>query len=103
MAEPIGNSDWRWQYATIDVYVPLEDARGWELCPVCLVHPRIWIFDNGRYAKCCCVLNRYSGAEVAADSINSSLRHNGRSGFYYDSDALRKNWNFHVSQLRKES
>lgn len=54
-----------WDRATIDAYLKLEENKHvrypekWNTCPLCGQKPRVWIFDNGRYAKCLCSREKY--------------------------------------------
>ena len=40
---------------TEDIYKPLESTEGWLKCHVCGEYPKVWIFDNGNFAKCRCM------------------------------------------------
>lgn len=99
MSDPVGSNDFRWPFAAIDAYKPIKDPDRWHVCPLCKVHPRIWVFDNGRRAKCCCGRNVYLPSQVSAQSIMACMRFNGGSLRFYDNDALRKNWNFYAMQI----
>jgi hypothetical protein len=84
----------KWSFATIDAYVPISDASvlnktDWLPCPKCGEVPRLWIFDNGRHAKCCCGFDPYSAAPVRVESIMSVYRRTG-STEDYDEDAIRQ-------------
>jgi hypothetical protein len=84
----------RWEYHVISAYVPITDwftsDQDWMKCSRCNVKPRVWIFDNGRFAKCLCA-HKYGKAQAEAISINEGTRNNS-----YDHDELRKNWNHYV-------
>jgi hypothetical protein len=88
----------RWRNATIDAYEPVPDSEDWRECPKCMRRPRAWVFDNGRYAKCQCG-EKYSAAEVQAESIVAFMKRNGGSLLGYDSDELRLNWNKYIGKL----
>ena len=85
----------RWEWATIDAYVPVPDNEDWKECPKCLKRPRVWIFDNGRYAKCQCG-EKYDGARVSAEAIGQYVSRNNGSIVGYNDDELRLNWNTHI-------
>jgi predicted metal-dependent HD superfamily phosphohydrolase len=73
-----------------------------EICPKCFVYPRIWIFQNGRFAKCLCSESKYSPALVRTFSIIEFLEKNNNSLIGYDSDnkTLFDNWNKYVSEQK---
>jgi hypothetical protein len=73
-----------------------------EICPKCFVYPRIWIFQNGRFAKCLCSESKYSPALVRTFSILEFLEKNNNSLIGYDSDnkTLFDNWNKYVSEQK---
>ena len=91
--------NWRWRYATIGAYEFLDSLKGWKRCPLCKEWPKVWIFDNGRYAKCCCG-EKYGKAQAGAESIMSvHIRNNGNVS-EYNCDDLRKNWNKYVEACK---
>jgi|TARA_R110000782_G_scaffold156371_1_gene248506 hypothetical protein len=64
--------------------------ENWIECKVCLERPRLWIFDNGRYAKCSC----YGEYESGLSSISVMEWYKINTSFVdYPSDELRLNWN----------
>lgn len=88
-----------WSTCVIDAYEPVENEADWLSCPKCRVKPRVWEFDNGRYAKCLC-RSKYESAPVSAESIMSVIKRTG--GVYeYDRDDLRKAWNLYVEGISK--
>lgn len=87
----------RWSYAVIDAYVPVPEGKDWATCPRCGVRPRIWEFDNGRFAKCRCS-GKWDPASVSAISIGAVWRRDQNTAAY-DNDELRKNWNLHIANL----
>ena len=91
-------SDLRWHMATIWAYKPVKDPDAWLECPACKTKPRVWLFDNGRYAKCLCD-EKYKAARVSAVAINAVWRETGSTELY-DRDELRRNWNAHVQNIR---
>ena len=95
------NSILRWnQYEVhywqdlIDSFVTPKDEELWLPCPKCGYKPKVWIFDNGRYAACGgCRRNKYDHFQIRAESIMSwLLSHNGSLVGFPD-DELRENWN----------
>jgi hypothetical protein len=89
-----------WQLRVGNYYQPLkeEEAEKWNTCPKCHEKPRIWEFDNGRYAKCLCVKSKYESAAVSAEPIMELMRKNNGSWLHYDPDLLRRNWNKHTEE-----
>lgn len=81
-----------WRHAVIDAYEPLEDVTGWERCPRCGEHPRVWQFDNGSHASCKCG-ERYRPSLARAESILSFVRRNNGSCLGYPDNELRDRWN----------
>lgn len=80
----------------IDSFVDPENPHLWQKCPRCKLRPKIWTFDNGRFAACGCHNTMYDHFTVQAESIASVVKRTG--GFIgYNSDDLRKNWNYFVS------
>lgn len=91
-----GKNAWWWWRAP-SFYKPLEEQYGikpeeWEECPDCNEKPRLWVFDNGKYAKCKCQ-DTYEEAAASGQSIwNYHKEHNGDMSNYSHND-LRDNWN----------
>lgn len=81
-----------WRVHTIDAYKDPENPGDWLPCAACGVRPRVWVFDNGRYAKCWCS-DLYGLPQAEAEGICTHMRANGGSILNYDRDALRKAWN----------
>ena len=88
----------KWSRHVIDAYKPLEafghlHTEDWSICPKCGEQPRIWWFDNGLNAKCCC--SELFGIDQAkSESIMSYLkRNNGSSVGYLGTEDLRLRWN----------
>jgi len=82
----------RWSFHVISAYKKSPLGENWLSCPGCEYRPRVWRFDNGCYAKCCCD-GIYDPAPVKAESVMShGGRHNGDMTAY-DFDDLRKRWN----------
>jgi hypothetical protein len=64
--------------------------KTWVECKVCLELPRLWIFDNGKYAKCSC----YDQYEPGVSSVSVMEWYKINKSFgSYPSDELRVNWN----------
>lgn len=85
-------------------YLPLDKCNvnhdEWMECPICKHKPKLWIFDNGRQAKCGCdkVYGKPSATAISIwDYFNT---HKDMSG--YSHDDFRDNWNEVVKQ-RKEA
>jgi len=94
----IDDDHWRWMHATIDSYKPIgETDKEWLACPLCGVRPRVWLFNNGEHAKCCCG-DIYDGAEARCDGALETFHKTGRHD-QHDFDALRRAWNEHVRGL----
>ncbi len=89
--------EWRWGMYVIDAYKAPLDFPRWRPCPVCNRRPRVWKFDNGRYAKCMCG-GKYDGAHISAEPIGDCVRRTGGFAEYKD-DELLDNWNDHVAGL----
>jgi hypothetical protein len=73
-----------------------KDIDEWNECPFCHLKPKIWVFDNGRYATCGCRLKDYSDYDafhIKAESIMDYIKRNGGSTAGYDFDGLKRNWN----------
>lgn len=85
----------KWNLAAGDFYLTVPDEEEWDRCPTCYKRPRIWIFDNGRYAKCQCD-KLYKGARVSAECITDYVKRNNGSVVGYDYNELRKNWNKYI-------
>lgn len=84
-------------------YVEPESPSEWEKCKQCNYRPKVWEFDNGRFAQCACSnnYNIYGKKSFSSESIMSVITRTGGSAAPYDRDALRKEWNDYV--LRSES
>lgn len=95
------SEDLLWSFHVIDSYKELEGSVGWNLCPVCKVTPRIWIFNNGRVAKCLCS-NLYGEPQARAESILSVVHRSGGSSQDYDYDDLRKAWNKYTETGKRQ-
>lgn len=79
-------------YRLIDSYEEIKET-GWNNCPKCQSQPKVWSFDNGKFAACKCGENKYKHFSVQAESIMSYAKRNNGSLKNYDLDNLRKKWN----------
>jgi hypothetical protein len=80
-------------YCLIDDYKEVENKEDWLSCSVCKQKPKVWTFDNGRFASCMCHNSKYDNFTIRAESIMSVISRCNGSAIEYDSDELRKNWN----------
>jgi hypothetical protein len=93
--------DYRWKYSSFDFYKEPEDKDKWLKCPECGLTPRIWVFDNGRFAHCVCGDRYNKKHQVKARPVMYYLKKTG--GFKgYDSDELRKKWNRYIKDFNKQ-
>ena len=84
--------EYLWSFHTIEAYKIPNDHENWATCPKCGKPPRIWSFDNGRFAKCWCS-EKYGPAQARAESIMGFChRTNGCDTTEYDVNGLRKAW-----------
>lgn len=83
----------KWEAATIEAYKPIKDDEGWLECPKCRRKPRVWIFDNGNYAKCQCS-KKYDPA-IEYQSIGDYFRQ-FKTCEGYSNVGLKNVWNEHV-------
>ncbi len=92
-------------YLLPDFYHTLSDHNlkedEWHTCPKCLKKPRLWIFDNGEYAKCGCN-STYDQASASGQTIwEYHNQHNGDMTHWSHND-LRDKWNLVVAERAKE-
>lgn len=89
------NIIYSWSDAVSDSYQLLEEENenvdDWSICPNCLEYPRLWIFNNGKYAKCRCQ-GLYDKAQAVGQSINEYYQINKTLENYSNKD-LMENWN----------
>lgn len=92
----------RWRNGCIDAYQPIEEVGAsrfkgeFDKCPTCDRQPRLWIFDNGVYAKCLCG-EIYGPPMACSESIMSVYtRGDDTSIAEYRSDDIRVAWNKYV-------
>lgn len=91
------NQAWSW---IPDWYEPLSSVKGWKKCKRCGEFPRVWAFNNGLSAKCCCS-DLYGQPEAEAESVCSYANRNSGSLIGYSEDRLRENWNKRVETGEK--
>lgn len=89
----------KWSMSCGEWFEPLKSVKGWKKCKQCGMFPRVWIFDNGSYAKCHC-FDLYDGG-VQSESINSIYKRTG-SASEYSRDNLRSAWNDFVCANNKK-
>jgi len=83
-----------WEFRASPDYIPPSNPTNWKECPKCGHKPRVWIFDNGRSAKCQCC-ERYGPPMARAESVMCHYqRCGGTEG--YDCDGLLNVWNKYV-------
>src|SRR3954465_1767748 len=99
-----GQNKWRnWRapdfYKEISIHNAIPEE--WHACPVCEEKPRLWIFDNGAYAKCKCQ-DTYDDHAARGKTIWEYHReHNGDMTNWNHND-LRDNWNKYVQQIKDQ-
>ncbi len=90
------------EYDLIDTYKELTEKDNpsvWLTCPICIAKPRIWCFDNGRFAACKCS-KKYSGPNITAIVVMPYYRSHGTLAGFPDNE-LRDNWNLHIIKISK--
>lgn len=92
----MSHNNWKWDHAVIDAFKPLESIRGWKKCRGCGEFPRVWIFDNGSFATCCCNLDKFGQNEARSESIMSVHARNKGNISEYSRNNLRAAWNEYV-------
>lgn len=84
--------EYTFMYDLIDDYVFPENLDEWRECPYCNAKPKIWIFDNGRFASCKCHNSKYDSRTIQAESLNAYYSRTG-SLKDFNNNELRDNWN----------
>ena len=69
-------------------------------CPTCVEYPRLWIFDNGRLAKCKCYGRYESG--VSAISIMEVYKRDNGSVVNYNKQDLSDAWRYRCEEIDKK-
>lgn len=84
-------------------YEDPNDIGNWMTCRRCGYKPKIWVFDNGRFAECVCAksYSKYDKFRISCESIMSHLRKTNGSLIGYDGDGLRKAWNKYVEGVEE--
>jgi hypothetical protein len=72
----------------------MSNEEEWLKCPTCARRPQLWIFDNGRYAKCICD-DIGAGLHARAESVMSLYSRTGSTADY-NVDDLKDRWNIYV-------
>ena len=67
--------------------------KSWLSCPKCKALPKLWLFDNGRYAACKCHFNTYKHFDINCIGVSEYARGNNGSLVGYNDDELRTSWN----------
>lgn len=92
-----------WRAASF--YKPLSECHvvpeEWELCPNCEEKPRLWIYDNGEFAKCKC---QDTYEKAAAEGMSIWQFHNLHNGDMtnWNHNDLRDHWNLYVLKMKEE-
>ena len=84
-------NEMKWRNSVCDFFIEPDNVGQWSVCPECGTTPRIWVFDNGRHAKCWCS-EPYGKSRVEAEPIMDVLNRTG-GVVEYDRDELRAKWN----------
>jgi len=83
-------------YDLSDDYITLESVRykprEWSTCPKCNAKPKVWLFDNGKFAACKCF--GFYDEKVRAESVNSYAHRNAMKSYRHTN--LRDNWNSYI-------
>lgn len=90
-----------WELACIDAYKILSNYDGWLKCKSCNEYPRLWIFDNGQYARCRCNY-KYDNADVRTESIMSYYRRTGKTDNPLAEISLKEAWNNYVTTGKRK-
>lgn len=74
-------------------------SKKWLECPKCFKKPKLWLFDNGRYANCACHNNTYQGNSISATPVCAYGIENNWDFTNFNDDELRLNWNKYCLQF----
>ena len=88
----------KWSLHAGDWYVFPDDIEHYQTCPICEQKPKVWIFDNGSFAKCWCHDLYEPG--VQSQSIMDVFRQDGNASNYSRKNLMLA-WNRRVSMLDK--
>jgi hypothetical protein len=83
-------------YDPEDIYQPLESTEGWCKCILCNSFPKVWVFDNGNFAKCGCY-EKYQG-DVSAPSVMDWC-YNQKKSYDDYKHLLRDAWNVRCNTI----
>ncbi|ANA49320.1 hypothetical protein PMW_195 [Pseudomonas phage phiPMW] len=75
-----------------DHWEEVDDDGSWLDCCKCKTQPRIWVYNNGRHAKCICY-GPYDNGPVRVESILSYVHRTDKGAIGYPWDSLRTTWN----------
>lgn len=83
------------EYPHADNWERPKDIDRWETCRKCGRKPYVWIYDNGKNARCNCPVSGKSVYfnMITVESIGAYSRRNDGSALGYDWDNLLKAWN----------
>lgn len=85
-------------YLPIEVCWDYDKISKFKQCPRCLAMPRIWAFDNGKYARCVC-FGVYDSGVKATDVMTHHSKHGGDFSTYRGNEELIENWNNYINTL----
>ena len=85
------------KYKCISAYKIPDNPEEWLNCPNCGLKPLVWEFNNGRSTGCGCGENEYNHFSIHAESIMSWVTRFGGSALNYNSNKLKINWNYWVT------
>lgn len=71
----------------------ITNLSEWLPCPKCGHKPKIWIYNNGVNASCCCASSRYDRFTIRIEDINSIVRRTGSPKDYKGEQGLMEEWN----------
>lgn len=80
-----------WSYKAGNWYEKVNVDHEWIDCTRCGVKPRLWVFNNGSWAKCLCY-DMYDAPPVRTESVLSVYTRTGLTA-EYEPDNLRLTWN----------
>jgi len=89
-------SEARWALHVGNWYLTPEDGQNWSICPTCGQVPRVWVFNHGSQAKCCC-FDLYSSG-IISESVMAVITRTG-SAKEYSRDNLRIAWNDYIEHI----
>lgn len=99
MQKSDGYEDYRWSLSATNAFKIPSDPSKWDHCPTCQLRPKIWEFDNGMHAKCCCS-GMYEESQAEFEGPFPYYRRTGTFQGYRDTDGLRDAWNDYVTSAK---